>query len=61
LRDNREPGGPITAWSGSIALNEDALDDILVDRKAECVRDLLGNLTAAHARVAPFHLDHRGD
>jgi|SRR5208283_2934128 len=33
-------------------------DDILVDLETECVRDLLGNLAAAHAWIAPFHLDH---
>jgi hypothetical protein len=42
-------------------LDEYPTNDILVDLKAKCVRDLLGNLAAAHAGVASFHLDDRVD
>jgi len=33
----------------------------MADREADGTGDLLGNLTAAHAWVAPFHLDHRSN
>jgi hypothetical protein len=35
-------------------LDEYPPDDILVDLEAECVRDLLGNLAAAHAWLRLF-------
>src|SRR5271165_5439963 len=41
--DKREPGDAITAWCRSVVLDEYAPDHILVDREAECARDLLGN------------------
>src|SRR5271156_2537782 len=61
LSDNREPRRAGAAWCRSIVLDEYSPDDILVDFEAECVRDLLGNLAAAHAWVASFHLDHRSN
>ncbi|MGA7873727.1 MAG: hypothetical protein WCA22_22800 [Candidatus Binatus sp.] len=46
---------------GSIVADEYAPDQILVDLEAECTGDLLGNLPAAQARVALFHLDDRSN
>ena len=61
MPDNREPRRAGAARCRPIVLDEYPPDDILVDLEAECVRDLLGNLAAAHARVAPFHFDHRSN
>src|SRR5271156_491023 len=61
LPDNREPRRASAAWCRSIVLDEYPPNDILIDLEAECVRDLLGNLAAAHAWVAPLHLDHRSN
>jgi hypothetical protein len=42
-------------------LDEYASDDILIDLDTKCAGYLLGNLSAAEARVASFHLDNRVD
>ncbi|MCK7497882.1 MAG: hypothetical protein MZW92_49405 [Comamonadaceae bacterium] len=38
-------------------LREHAANDILVNRDAEDMRDLLGDAHAAETRIAPLHLD----
>jgi hypothetical protein len=40
-------------------LDENAPNDIFIDRNREGSRYVLGNLPAAEAGVAPLHLDHR--
>ncbi|MCK7499520.1 MAG: hypothetical protein MZW92_60830 [Comamonadaceae bacterium] len=58
VRDECQPGGTIGAGvAGPIVLREHAANDILVDRDAEDMRDLLGDAHAAETRIAPLHLD----
>ena len=53
--------GPPAPGTGLVVLDEYASDDILIDRYTERAGYLLGNLSAAEARVASFHLDNRVD
>jgi len=57
--DEAEPGRPITAWYRSVVPDEDAPDDIFVDRDRERAGQVLGNLPAAEVGVAALHLDNR--
>ena len=47
------------AWP--IMLSEDAANDILVDRDAESVSDLLGDTHTAELGIAPLHLNNHRD
>jgi hypothetical protein len=58
VRDDSEPRRTIATWQRSVVLDEDAPDDILIDLDTERAGYLLGNLTAAEAGVASFHLDN---
>ena len=49
--------GPALPGSGFVMGGQDPPNEILVDLNTEGVGDLLSNLRAAEARVAPLYLD----
>ncbi len=59
--DHGEPRKALTTWQRSVVLDEYATHDILIDVDTERARYLLGNLSAAEAGVASFHLEDRVD
>ena len=58
VANKREPRWPASIGYWWVVLLQDPANDILINTRAECPIDLLGDSRAAPGRIPLFHLDH---
>ena len=62
VREEREPGGPrVIGMIRAVVRQEHSAHDVLINRHAECVIDLLRDALIAESGIASLHLDDGRD